>query len=337
MNDAGASGSERRTTPGKGKCTMINAIIRKIVLMIPLLLIVSMLMFLVVNLLPGNAADMMLESGSLEQKARLEAKYGLDQPIYVQYYNWVTNFLRGDMGKSILSGQAVTKRIAERLPTTLELILFSMTLAILVGIPAGVISAVKRNTLLDYTLSTISMAGIAVPSFWLGILMILLLSVKLNILPASGYASFSSNPVKNLTSMIMPSVCLAVTLAAPITRQTRSAMLDTLSQDYILTAQSKGLRPSKVILKHALRNALVPVITAITSQIGKMIGGVFVIETLFLLPGMGKSMVDAIFQRDYPIIMATAMVVVSSVMVINLLTDIVNIIIDPRIRSDARK
>ena len=237
----------------------------------------------------------------------------------------------------LLTGQPVARRISERLPVTLELIGLSMTLAILVGIPMGVISAVKRNTAVDYTLSTFSIVGVAIPSFWLGILLILLLSVSLDVLPASGFVRFSQDPVQNLLTMIMPSVCLAVSLAAPITRQTRSAMLDTLSQDYILTAQAKGLRKGKIIFKHALRNALVPVITAITSQIGKMIGGVFVIETLFLLPGMGKSMVDAIFQRDYPIIMAIAMVVVTSVMLINLATDIINIMVDPRIRSDARK
>lgn len=315
---------------------MINTIIRKFLLMIPQLLIVSMLMFLVINILPGNAADMMLDGGSVEQKQQLEEKYGLDKPLYVQYGTWLSNFVRGDMGNSILTGQPVSKRINERLPVTLELIAFSMTLAIVVGIPIGIVSANKRNTLIDYTLSTASLVGIAVPSFWLGILMILLFSVNNKILPASGFVKFSQDPARNLLTMIMPSVCLAVTLAAPIARQTRSAMLDALNQDYILTAKSKGLKSGKVIFKHALRNALVPVITSIASQIGKMIGGVFVIETLFLLPGMGKSMVDAIFQRDYPIIMSVAMVVVTSVMLINLLTDIINIIIDPRIRSDRR-
>lgn len=316
---------------------MINAIIRKLLLAIPLLLIVSMVMFLVVNALPGNAADMMLDGGSVEQREKLEEKYGLDKPIYVQYYTWLSRFIKGDMGTSILTGQPVSRRISERLPVTLELIGFSMALAILIGIPIGIISAVKRNTLTDYILSTGSLVGIAVPSFWLGILMIFLLSVNNKILPASGFVRFSQNPGNNLLTMIMPSVCLAVSLAAPITRQTRSAMLDSMNQDYILTAQSKGLKMRKVILKHALRNAMVPVFTSITSQISKMIGGVFVIETLFLLPGMGKSMVDAIFQRDYPIIMAVAMVVVSSVTLINLLTDIINILIDPRISSGPRK
>ncbi len=317
---------------------MISAIIRKVILTVPLLLLVSIVMFSVIFLLPGTAIDTILsEGGSVEQREELEAKYGYDLPIYVQYANWISGFVQGDMGKSILTGQPVERRISERLPVTLELIAFSMSLAILVGIPMGVISAVKRNTVTDYVLSTFSIVGVAIPSFWLGILLILLLSVNLDILPASGFVRFSQNPSQNLLTMIMPSVCLAVSLAAPITRQTRSAMLDTLNQDYILTAQAKGLRKGKIVFKHALRNALVPVITAITSQIGKMIGGVFVIETLFLLPGMGKSMVDAIFQRDYPIVMAIAMVVVTSVMLINLATDIINIIVDPRIRSGARK
>lgn len=175
------------------------------------------------------------------------------------------------------------------------------------------------------------MIGVAMPQFWLGILFILLFSVTLGWLPASGFERFSVDAAQNLKTMLMPSVTLALSLSAPIARQTRSAMLDTLNQDYIMTAKAKGQRDSKIFLVHALRNALVPVITAITSQINSMIGGVFVIETLFLLPGMGKSMVDAIFQRDYPIVMGIAMVVVTCIVLINLITDIIYIFIDPRI------
>jgi peptide/nickel transport system permease protein len=317
---------------------MLNSIVRKILLTIPLLLLVSIIMFSVINMLPGNAALMILgdSGGSVEQLEDLESKLGLDQPKYIQYLNWLKDFVQGDMGTSYLTNQPVVKRIQERLPVTLELILLSTVLAVIIGIPIGILCAVKRNKPIDYIMSTLSMIGVAMPQFWLGILFILLFSVTLGWLPASGFERFSVDAAQNLKTMLMPSVTLALSLSAPIARQTRSAMLDTLNQDYIMTAKAKGQRDSKIFLVHALRNALVPVITAITSQINSMIGGVFVIETLFLLPGMGKSMVDAIFQRDYPIVMGIAMVVVTCIVLINLITDIIYIFIDPRISLNKR-
>lgn len=314
---------------------MFSAIIKKILSTIPLLLIVSIIMFGIIHMLPGDATTIILADATVsdEQKADLQTELGLDQPIYLQYWNWLTGFIKGDMGSSFLSKQPVSRRISERLPVTLELILFSILLAILIGLPAGIISAVKRNKLIDYILSTGSMIGVALPSFWLGMLFIMLFSVKLKWLPSSGFMRFSINPETNIKTMLMPSITLALSLAAPITRQTRSSMLDSLNQDFILTAEAKGLNKQIVLWKHALRNALIPVITAVSSQISSMIGGAFVIETLFLLPGMGKTMVDAIYQRDYPIIMAVAMIVVISVVLINMLVDILYILIDPRISS----
>lgn len=317
---------------------MGSAIIRKILWSIPLLILVSMIMFGVIHMLPGNAALVILgdAGGSAEQVAQLEEEMGLSDPLYVQYFDWITGFIKGDMGNSYLTSQPVSKRIIERLPVTLELIVWSVLLAVVIGLPIGIICAVKRNKAIDYFMSTIAMVGVAMPQFWLGILFILLFSVQLGWLPASGYVAFAINPLRHMKSMLMPSVTLALSLAAPIIRQTRSAMLDTLNQDYIMTAKAKGQNSRGIFVKHALRNALVPVITAITSQINGMIGGVFVIETLFLLPGMGKTMVDAIFQRDYPIIMGVAMVVVGCIVIINLITDIIYIFIDPRISLDAK-
>ena len=302
---------------------MVSAIVKKILWSIPLLLLVSMIMFGVIHMLPGNAALVMLgdAGGSAEQVQKLEESMGLTDPLYVQYFHWISNFVKGDMGTSYLTSQPVAKRVV---------------LAVIIGIPIGILCAVKRNKLVDYIMSTIAMIGVAMPQFWLGILFVLLFSVDLGWLPASGYVTFATNPMRHIQSMIMPSVTLALSLAAPIIRQTRSAMLDTLSQDYIMTAKAKGQNSVGIFVKHALRNALVPVITAITSQINGMIGGVFVIETLFLMPGMGKSMVDAIFQRDYPIIMGIAMVVVSCIVLINLITDIIYIFIDPRISLDSK-
>ena len=317
---------------------MVSAIVKKILWSIPLLLLVSMIMFGVIHMLPGNAALVMLgdAGGSAEQVQKLEESMGLTDPLYVQYFHWISNFVKGDMGTSYLTSQPVAKRIVERLPVTLELIVCSVVLAVIIGIPIGILCAVKRNKLVDYIMSTIAMIGVAMPQFWLGILFVLLFSVDLGWLPASGYVTFATNPMRHIQSMMRPSVTLALSLAAPIIRQTRSAMLDTLSQDYIMTAKAKGQNSVGIFVKHALRNALVPVITAITSQINGMIGGVFVIETLFLMPGMGKSMVDAIFQRDYPIIMGIAMVVVSCIVLINLITDIIYIFIDPRISLDSK-
>ena len=317
---------------------MVSAIVKKILWSIPLLLLVSMIMFGVIHMLPGNAALVMLgdAGGSAEQVQKLEESMGLTDPLYVQYFHWISNFVKGDMGTSYLTSQPVAKRIVERLPVTLELIVCSVVLAVIIGIPIGILCAVKRNKLVDYIMSTIAMIGVAMPQFWLGILFVLLFSVDLGWLPASGYVTFATNPMRHIQSMIMPSVTLALSLAAPIIRQTRSAMLDTLSQDYIMTAKAKGQNSVGIFVKHAQSNALVPVITAITSQINGIIGGLFVIETLFLMPGMGKSMVDAIFQRDYPIIMGIAMVVVSCIVLINLITDIIYIFIDPRISLDSK-
>ena len=282
---------------------MGSYIIRKIIGIIPLLLIVSIIMFLFMNLLPGNVVDSILsEGGTVEQQQKLMERYGLDLPIYVQYWTWLTNFVRGDMGVSHFSGQEVSERLAERFPVTLELILI-----------------------------TISMVGVAMPAFWLGMLLIMLVSVKLQWLPASGFVKFSVDPIENLKTMILPSVTLGLSLAAPIARQTRSAMLDALSQDYIITAYSKGLKNKLVFWKHALRNALIPVVTSITNQINGLIGGAFVVETVFLIPGMGKSMVDAINQRDNPVVMGLSMAVVITVVIVNLVADILNAYIDPRI------
>lgn len=311
---------------------MISYIIKRCIRIIPLLLIVSMVMFLVLNLLPGNAVTQILsDMGTIEQKEALEDRYGLNLPVPVQYWKWLTNFVQGDMGKSFMTSKPVAEKILERIPVTAEMILLAILLAILIGIPAGIYCAVKRGKAADYILSTVTMVELSMPQFWIGMLLIMLLAVNLQVLPASGFTRFSVDPLRNLRSMIMPTITLGISLAAAIIRQTRSAMLDAIHQDFVITARSKGVKESKVFVKHALRNALLPVITAISSQINDMIGGAFVIETLFLLPGMGKMIVDAIYQRDYPVVMAGTMVVVAFVVIVNLCADILNTIIDPRI------
>ncbi len=311
---------------------MISYIIKRCLRTIPLLLIVSILMFLVLNLLPGNAVTQILsDMGTVEQKAALEERYGLNLPISVQYWKWLTNFFRGDMGKSFMTSKPVAEKIFERIPVTAEMIVLAIALAILIGIPCGIFCAVRRGKTTDYILSTVAMIELSMPQFWIGMLLIMLLAVYMKVLPASGFTRFSIDPIRNLRSMIMPTITLGISLAAAIIRQTRSAMLDAIHQDYVITARAKGVKESRVFVKHALRNSLLPVVTAISSQINDMIGGAFVIETLFLLPGMGKMIVDAIYQRDYPVVMAGTMIVVTFIVIVNLCADILNTVIDPRI------
>ncbi len=318
--------------------SMAACIGKKLLSMIPLALIVSIILFGLINLLPGNAAMAILgDSGNLEQVEQLEAKLGLDQPVYIQYINWLKGVCTGDLGTSVLTGQPVIDRIAERMPVTFELIVLSVVFAAAVGVPLGIICAVRRNRASDYILSSVSIIGVAMPAFWVGMLLIMLFSIKLHWLPASGYTPFFENPVENLRSMALPVFATGIALAATIVRQTRSAVLDVLGQDYMMTAKSKGVRYRTQLWRHALKNALIPVITAISMQIAGMIGGSVVIETVFLLPGMGKSMVDAIFQRDYPIVMGEALVIAVFIILLNTLVDVIYIFVDPRISRSGKK
>ena len=318
---------------------MISQIIKRLLAVIPHLLIVTIVLFFLIHLLPGNAATMILgdSSSSIDQLQQLESQMGFDQPVHIQYLQWLKNILLGDLGTSYLTGYPVANRIAERLPVTLELISLSILLAILIGIPIGIICAVKRNSAIDYFFSTILTVGIAMPAFWAGMLMIIVFAINLNILPASGYVPFSQNPLMNLKHMILPVVATSISLMSTIARQTRSAMLDVLGQDFIMTAHSKGMKWRKIYYKHALNNALIPIITSISIQISTMIGGSVVVEAVFILPGMGKSMIDAIFQRDYPIVMGEALVIAILIVVLYLFVDIIYAVVDPRISYNQKK
>lgn len=311
---------------------------KKLLSVIPLVLIVSIVLFGLINLLPGNAAMAILgDSGNLEQVEQLEAELGLDQPVYVQYWNWLKGVCTGNLGTSILTGQPVIDRIVERMPVTVELIVLSVLFATALGVPLGIICAVKRNRAADYIVSSVSIIGVAMPAFWVGMLLIMLFSIQLHWLPASGYTPFLQDPLENIRMMLLPVFATGIALAATIVRQTRSAMLDVLGQDYMMTAKSKGVRQRTQLFRHALKNALIPVITAISMQIAGMIGGSVVIETVFLLPGMGKSMVDAIFQRDYPIVMGESLVIAVFIILLNTLVDVVYIFIDPRISHSGKR
>lgn len=316
---------------------MAYMILKKVLSIIPLLLLVSVILFLLINLLPGDAAMGMVTEGASEDYVnRVRAEMGLDKPPVTRYFNWLAGIFRGDLGKSLISNQLVSVKIAQRLPVTLEITFVAMIISILIAVPLGILSAVRRGSIFDNIGSFISMLGIAMPPFWLGMLLVLLFSVTLNMLPASGFVSFAQDPLQNLRCVIMPATSIGVAFAATVMRQTRSALLEVMQQDYVTTAYAKGLKGRVVIWKHALRNALIPVITVTTMQIGRLIGGAVVTETVFALPGVGREIVDAILSRDYPVVMGMILVVAALVVVTNTLVDVLYILIDPRISTASR-
>ena len=316
---------------------MAYMILKKVLSIIPLLLLVSVILFVLINLLPGDAAMGMVTEGASEAYVnRVRAEMGLDKPPVTRYFDWLIGIFRGDLGKSLISNQLVSVKIAQRLPVTLEITFVAMVISILIAVPLGILSAVRRGSIFDTIGSFVSMLGIAMPPFWLGMLLVLLFSVTLNALPASGFVSFAQDPLQNLRCVIMPAASIGVAFAATVMRQTRSALLEVMQQDYVTTAYAKGLKGRVVIWKHALRNALIPVVTVITMQIGRLIGGAVVTETVFALPGIGREIVDAILSRDYPVVMGMILVVAALVVVTNTLVDVLYILIDPRISTASK-
>ena len=316
---------------------MAYMILKKVLSIIPLLLLVSVILFVLINLLPGDAAMGMVTEGASEDYVnRVRAEMGLDKPPVTRYFDWLIGIFRGDLGKSLISNQLVSVKIAQRLPVTLEITFVAMVISILIAGPLGILSAVRRGSIFDTIGSFVSMLGIAMPPFWLGMLLVLLFSVTLNALPASGFVSFAQDPLQNLRCVIMPAASIGVAFAATVMRQTRSALLEVMQQDYVTTAYAKGLKGRVVIWKHALRNALIPVVTVITMQIGRLIGGAVVTETVFALPGIGREIVDAILSRDYPVVMGMILVVAALVVVTNTLVDVLYILIDPRISTASK-
>lgn len=311
---------------------MLSSVVRRILSAIPTLLIVSIVLFIMMNILPGDATlNAALNGADEAYMQRLRADMGLDQPAHIRYLNWLAGFFRGDLGRSLVTQTPVSTMLMQRLPVTLELTFLAMIISVVIAIPLGILSAMKRNTPIDWIGSTVSMLGVAAPSFWMGILLILIFAVNLHWLPASGFTAFAKDPVMNLKRMIMPAFSIGLAFTATVMRQTRSAMLEVINQDYVTTAYSKGIPNSRVIWKHALRNALIPVLTVVSTQIGRLIGGAVVCEQVFALPGIGRQIVDGILSRDYPVVMGLIMVVAALVILINTVVDVLYIIIDPRI------
>jgi peptide/nickel transport system permease protein len=312
---------------------VLDYLIQRLAISAVTLVLISLIVFTGVRLIPGDPARVMAGTDADEAGlAEIRAKYGLNDPIPVQYLRWVGLALRGDLGESIRTRESVVKTVARKLPITAELACFAILIALTIAIPIGVLSAVRRNTFWDYLANSLSLCGLSVPSFWLGIMLILLLSVRLGWLPASGFVSFLQEPVANLQRMIMPAFVLGTALAAVLMRQTRNSMIEVLSADYIRTAYSKGLAGRAVVFRHAIRNGLIPVVTILGLQTGALMSGAVVTEQIFVVPGFGRLIVEAVFTRDYPLVQGVVLITASAYVLINLLVDMSYTLLDPRIR-----
>lgn len=312
---------------------MFAFFIRRLVTLVPTLVFVSMLIFGLQQLLPGDPAQILAgEDQNPELIAQLRLKMHLDEPLPVQYGSWMAGVLQGDLGESARTQQPVLELLLQKLPVTLELALLSMLIALLIGLPAGVISAIKRGTVWDHGATVLGLSGLSMPNFWLGILMILLFSVELGWLPASGYVSPFENLKDNLASMIMPAFVLGSGIAAVLMRHTRSSMLQVLAADYVRTARAKGLRERVVVMKHALRNALTPVITLGALELGTLLSGAVLTEQVFTIPGFGKLIIDSVFNRDYAVVQGVVLVTATAYILLNLLADMAYFVFNPRLR-----
>jgi len=297
------------------------------------ILLASFVVFLGIRALPGDAALALSgEDRDPVSMAALRHKFGLDEPVPVQFFKYVDNALQGNLGTSARNGISVGRIILERLPVTLELTFLAILIAVLVGIPLGIMAAVHRGKIFDSISSVFGLVGLSVPNFWLGLLLILALAVNLDLLPASGYVAFTTDPIENLRRMILPAIVLGVQLSAVLMRQMRSAMLESLSADYVRTARAKGLSEWQVIGVHALRNSLVTVVTVLGLQFGALISGAVITEQIFVIPGFGKLLVDSVFSRDYPVVQGAVLVAVVGYVLVNLLVDLTYSYLNPRIR-----
>jgi peptide/nickel transport system permease protein len=307
---------------------------QRLAVLVPTLFFVSVLIFSLQQLLPGDAAIAL--AGEEQDPAVVTAirqKYHLDRPMVVQYGIWMGRVLRGDFGESLRNKIPVSELLASKLPVTVELALFSMIIALVLGIPAGVLSAARKGTPIDVVANIVALSGLSVPHFWLGIMLILLFAVQLGWLPASGYVPPWEDWRRNLTTLLMPAFVLGTGVAGVMMRHTRGAMLQTLSADYVRTARAKSVPERLVVLKHALRNALIPVITLGAIEFGRLLSGAVLTEQIFAIPGFGKMLVDGVFNRDYAVVQAVVLVSATLFVLLNLLADVLYFLANPRLRG----
>lgn len=284
------------------------------------------------HLVPGDPVTIMLgDYATPEAKEALRAELGLDQPLPMQYGRWLGAVLQGDLGRSLRTNQPVLEAIVERLPVTVELSILALLVAIAIGLPLGILAAVRRNSMLDMASTSFALLGISIPNFFLGIMLIIIFSLWLRWLPPGGYAPLLEEPVQNLKMMILPAFTLGTAFAGIIARMTRGSLLEVLSEDYVRTARSKGLGAYLVIFKHALKNSLLPVVTVVGLQAGALLGGAILTETVFALPGIGRLIIDNIFARDFPVVQGVILFIVLFRVLSNLLTDLLYATLDPRI------
>lgn len=309
---------------------MLNYILRRLLILIPILIFISLFIFVIMKLTPGDPALVLLGERATEQALKqTRIKYGLDQPLHIQYFKMMENFLKGDL-KSINYKENVISVIINRLPATLELGATALVIAILVSIPAGIISAIKRNSLFDYFSMSIALLGISIPVFYTGIILMYIFAVKLNWLPASGYGGHIWTK-EGFKYFILPAVSLSFVLMASTTRLTRSSILEVIQEDYIRTARAKGVKEKSVILIHAFKNALVPIVTNIGNQVAGIFAGAVLTETVFAWPGVGRLAVNAIFRRDEPLVFGCVIFLSAVYVIVNLIVDLVYTLINPQI------
>jgi peptide/nickel transport system permease protein len=307
---------------------------RRLLQIIPTIFFVSIMIFGLQQLLPGDPALIMAgEDRDPAVIAEIRVQYHLNEPVYIQYFYWLQGVLTGNLGESMRLKQPVLALVAEKLPVTLQLACMAIVVALGVGIPAGIVSAVKKDTAWDYGANLFALWGLSTPNFWLGILMIMLFSVTLGWLPASGYVPLGENWRANLASTIMPAFVLGNALAAVLMRHTRSAMLQAMGADYVRTARAKGLEERRIVLKHALRNALTPVITLGALEFGTLLSGAVLTEQIFTIPGFGKLIVDAVFNRDYAVVQGVVLVTSTIYILLNLVADVAYVLVNPRLRD----
>jgi len=312
---------------------LTNYILKRILALIPIMFIVGIFVFFIIHLIPGNPAAMMLgPEATQEEIDTFSRSMGLDRPIPIQFVEWISNVVRGDFGTSLFfQGQQVTKVVFEHFKVTLTLTVLGVILAIILGIITGVIAAINHNNLLDRIIMVITSAGVSIPNFWLGLMLVLFFSIRLSILPPAGFKPLSAGLGESLRYLILPAITLAFGQTSLIARMTRSNMLEVLRSDYVRTAKAKGLSELMVNYKHALKNVLIPVITIIGLSFANLMGGAVVTEQIFNIPGVGRLLIKSVFTRDYPVIEGIVLYIAAMWVIINLVTDVLYVIIDPRI------
>ncbi|HYY15817.1 MAG TPA: ABC transporter permease [Gammaproteobacteria bacterium] len=312
---------------------MSRYIIRRLLLLIPTLFLVTLLVFAIIRLLPGNIVVLMLsEQGYASDRAKLEQMLGLDQPFYWQYLTYLGRVFRGDFGVSFWTKEPVLDEILQRLPVSLELALLAMCCGLFIALPIGILSAIRQDSWVDYLFRTVAIGGLAIPGFWMATIIIVSASISWKWVPPMRFTPFLRDPLANLSQFIIPAVILGFALSASVMRMTRSMVLEVLREDYVRTAWAKGLHESAVISRHVLKNAMIPVVTIMGLQLSALLGGAVIMESIFVLPGMGRFLIDAMTWRDYPVVQGINLFFATGVIVLNLLIDLLYAFLDPRIR-----